>query len=185
MKWFLGASWVGLSLAWEQDSTALVQVWKVMGSSPISGCPFPPELYPPYSHFFACLENQLAWKAGVLAETSRSQPHQTILMCCDKSSESGAPGHWPNILGTSFLEKKLGPAPTIVTSMPTLKGEWDVLNIDFWKFTVTVLFIKIKVSCLDELRHLSSLCGDRPAASSTWDLLEGPVCRPATEVGVG
>lgn len=208
MKWFLGASWVGLSLAWEQDSAALVQVWRVMcrmdrthpnSASQLEKRPdfskyvplvaIPQSLavpshqisiYPLYSHLlFACLKNQLAWKPGILAETSRSQLHQTVSVCCDKSSKSGAPGHWHNILGTSFLEKKLGPAPTIVTSMPTLKGEWDVLNTNFWKFTPTVLFIKIKVCCLDELRHLSSPCGDHPAASSTWDLLESPVCRPA------
>lgn len=139
-----------------------------------------PRVPPSCSHLlFACLENHLAWNTGVLSETSRSQLHQTVLVCCDKSSESGAPGHWPNIRDTSYLEKKLGPAPTIVTSMSTLKGEWHVLNTDFWKITPTVLFIKIKVSCLDELRYLFSACEDHPAASSTWDLLESPVCRPA------
>lgn len=149
------------------------------GSSPISGCPFPPELYPPYSHLFACLENQLAWKAGVLAETSRSQLHQTVLVCCDKSSESGAPGHWPNMLGTSFLEKK-----TRTSSHNSNKYAY----FERWMRCSQYWLLKIHSDCsfYQNKSELSgwtetspSPCGDRPAASSTWDLLEGPVCRPA------
>lgn len=132
MSWFLGTSWVGLSLAWEQDSAALAEVWRVVcrrgrtrpssasqlgvrgqASSkflwwqfPILWLSLPTRALPSLlTSAFTCLENQLLWNLGVLAERSRSQVHQTVLVCCDKGQSQVPQGVGPTYRSAYFLEK--------------------------------------------------------------------------------